>query len=118
MVRFINCVRRREDVSPAEFRKFWQDDQFTELVERTAAIYKAEKWSKNLTLVIEANARILELRDSNPPYDGVIEYYWKTGRDIMNIFDSEEAIALNKEMTEFQSQFVNFNNSTLFFTEA
>lgn len=118
MVRYINCVKRLPGISAVEFAKYWNDDQFTRLIERTASLYNAKKWNKSQVLTVEANIKILDLRDSQPPYDGIIEYYWNRGSDLMNIFESEKGAELYREMTGYQSPFVDFDNSLEFFTEA
>jgi len=118
MVRFINCVRRRADITPAEFRRFWKDPKFDALIRKTLEIYKAVKSSKSLALQVEASDKIQETRGSALPYDGIIEYWWNSGADIVDIFESPEAQALSEETNAFQSQFVDFEGSTLSFTEA
>jgi len=117
MVRFINCVRRKADVSPAEFRKYWRSGKFDELIQKTMETYKAVKSSKSLALQIEASEMVQDLRGSALPYDGIIEYWWDTGADIVDIFESPEAKALGEEMTDYQSKFVDFKGSTLSFTD-
>ena len=34
MIRFINCVRRRADISSEQFRQFWNDPKFDALINR------------------------------------------------------------------------------------
>ncbi|MFV1996428.1 MAG: EthD domain-containing protein [Acidiferrobacterales bacterium] len=118
MVRFINCIRRRADITPTEFRRFWKDPKFDDLIQKTLETYKAVKSSKSLALQIEASEKIQEARQSALPYDGIIEYWWNSGAEIIDIFESPEAQALSEEMNVFQLQFVDFEGSTLSFTEA
>lgn len=117
MIRYLNCVKRAAGVSPEEFARFWEDESFVDMVRRTAALYKAENWSMGLGLKVEANLIILEMKDSEPPFDGMIEYNWQNGSDLASIFQSEEGIKLNKEMTEYQSRFVDFDASPQFFIQ-
>lgn len=118
MVRFVNCVRRRVDITPAEFRRFWKDPKFDELIQQTLAIYKGIKSSKSLAFQVEAINTMQEARGTGAPYDGIIEYWWNSGADLIDIFETPEAQALGEEVYEYQSQFIDFNGSTLTFTEA
>lgn len=117
MIRYLYCVKRAAGISPEEFARLWQGESFVGMVKRTAALYKAENWSMGLGLAVEANLTILEMSDSEPPYDGMIEYNWQNGSDLASIFQSKEGIKLNKEMTDYQSSFVDFDASPQFFMQ-
>lgn len=118
MVRFINCLKKRNDVSPEQFRKYWNDPRFAELMLRMQTLFKAKRATRNLTLQVQANVVVREERGSREPYDGVIEYWWDQARDLLDIADTPEARALREEMKAYQQQFVDFKASTGFFTEA
>ena len=46
MIRLITCLKRRDDVSPEEFRRHWQDAAFDELIGRIVALTGAERCAK------------------------------------------------------------------------
>ena len=62
MIRFINCVRRRKDISVDEFRRYWNSPEFEYLFERLFIIVQPKRFSKNLTLQVSANEQIRQER--------------------------------------------------------
>jgi len=100
-----------------EFRNFWNSDQFDNLRERIVTISGGIKSSKSLTLRIEANAILKKDTGSAEPFDGIVEYFWDNAASLMDIYATEEAKALMKEIVEYLGQFVDLGNSPGFFTE-
>ena len=41
MIRYINCFRKKSDVSADEFREYWSGAEYNELIEKIAAFYQA-----------------------------------------------------------------------------
>ena len=117
MIRFINCMRKRDDVSVNDFRKYWQDEKFDDFIRSVVKVTKAERYAKNLTLSVEANIRVMADRGGDEPYDGILEYWWTNARELMDVYETPEATDLRKEIMEYQRQFVDFDKSTAFFTE-
>ncbi len=117
MIRYLNCMKRRQDVSLDQFRKYWNDPRFTDLLARMQAMFGAKRATRNLTLSVEANVVVREMRGTREPYDGVLEYWWDEARALLDIVDTPEAQKLIDEMRAYQSQFVDFSASTAFFTE-
>lgn len=118
MIRFINCIKKRKDVSPEQFRKHWSDSRFNELILRMQEIFGAKRVARHLTLQVEANMVVREMRGSREHYDGVIEYWWDQAQDLLDIADTPAAQSLIQEMLAYQRQFVDQSASTGFFTEA
>jgi hypothetical protein len=118
MVRFINCVRKKDDVSMNEFRERWSSPEFAALTDRMVALTGAKDFRKNLTLQVEANVWVMEERGSGLPYDGVMEYWWENAVALVAVLNTPEGQALIDEMKSFQSGFVDPAGSTAFFTEA
>jgi hypothetical protein len=50
MVRFISCVRKRDDVSMNEFRERWGSPEFAALTDKMVELTGAKDFRKNLTL--------------------------------------------------------------------
>lgn len=118
MIRFINCLRRREDISEAEFRQHWDSEEFAELVVAMARAVGAEHYQVKRTLIVEANETIRRMRGGADPFDGIIEY-WFSGRvagldELLQFPASRELLA---KMTEYQSRFADLTRSCGFFTE-
>jgi len=117
VIRYINCFRKKPGLSDEEFRKYWCDNRFNELVSRVAGLSSAVRHAKNLTLKVQAAEQLMKDRGIGEPYDGVVEYWWQDASQLMARYQSPEAAALLKEMSEYQQQFIDLSRSTAFFTE-
>jgi hypothetical protein len=118
MIRFINCMRRRAELTAEDFRRYWLDPRFDALVGRVVALTGAVRHARSAALIVEANVMVMEERGSREPYDGVLEYWWESAGHLMRLSQTAEYAALRREMLAFQGQFVDFAASTAFFTEA
>lgn len=118
MIRFVNCIKRKADTTPEEFRRFWNDSAFLALIERIADLTRAKRHARNATLVVDANLTVREMRGSREPYDGVLEYWWDSAAHLIELLETSEWKAVQEEMDAYQRQFVDFAGSTAFFTDA
>jgi len=117
LIRFINCIKRRDDISQQEFRNYWNSEEFEELRYKVVAISGAKKSSKSLTLQVEANVLLMQDRGTAEPYDGTFEYFWDNAASLMDVYDTGDAIAAMREMNGYLEQFVDMSKSSAFFTE-
>ena len=117
MIKFIHCVKARPELTAAEFRKFFRGDELLSLTRRMATLTNAVDYELGMRLEIEINTELMRSRDGAAPFDGVIEIHWESGRELMQSVTSEEFQALMEQMQEYQSQFVDFSQSSRFFME-
>ena len=117
MIRFVHCMKRRPDLSVAEFREYWNSQEFNDLFDKLADILEPVSVKKNLTLNVEINAMLMEERGSEEPYDGIFEVWIESAADLQKLQNSEEGEKILKDMENFQKQFVDFTASKRFFTE-
>jgi hypothetical protein len=117
VIRYINCLRKKPGMSDAEFRKYWCNDRFNELVGQVAALSSAVRHAKNLALRVQATERLIQDRGIGEPYDGLIEYWWQDASQLMDKYQSPEVAALLQDMSAYQAQFIDLSRSTAFFTE-
>lgn len=117
MIRFINCVRRRKDISAEEFRRYWNSPEFDYLFEQLFLIIQPRRFAKNLTLQVSANEQIRQERGSGEPFDGTLEYWWHDARELLEKYDSTDARKIRQELLEYQQQFIDIPNCRAFFTE-
>ena len=117
MIRFINCMRRKAELTPDQFRQFWNDPRFTVLIERVASFTGAARYAKSATLIVPANALVKEARGTRDPYDGVLEYWWDNAAHLIERVENPAGRELAEEMLTFQSQFIDLPASTAFFVE-
>jgi hypothetical protein len=118
MIRLITCLKRRDDISPEEFRRYWMDAAFDELIGRIVALTGAERYAKNLTLSVEANVLLMQERGLGEPFDGIIEFWWHDAAHFDELYNSEERKALMLDMQAYQTQFADLAASASFFTES
>lgn len=118
MIRFINCVRRRADISTEQFRQYWNDPKFDAIIGRVVEYTGAAGHAKNLTLMVSANDLMRERRAFGEPFDGVLEYWWDNAAQLNAVLNSPQCDLLMKSMMDFQKQFVDLEKSCAFFTEA
>ena len=116
MIRYIYCVRKRPDISLEDFRQQWNSPTYKALLKRLADYYQAARYSRNLSLKIEMGETLVNENGLSEPYDVTIELFWDSANKLPELYDSEEAQKLTHELREIQQQFIDTNNSTLFFT--
>jgi hypothetical protein len=118
MIRLITCLKRRDDITAEEFRRYWADTAFDELIARIVALTGAERCAKNLTLGVEANVLLMQERGLAEPFDGIVEFWWHDAAHFDDLFNSEERKALMREMQTCQRRFADLSASASFFTES
>lgn len=117
MIRFINCVRRRKDISVEEFRRNWNSSEFEYLFEQLFIIIQPREFAKNLTLQVSANEQIRQERGTGEPFDATLEYWWHDASEFLEKYDTPEAKEIRREMQEYQQQFIDIPSCRAFFTE-
>jgi len=118
MIRFIHCMKRRPELTVAEFREFWNSPEFAELVRRSVVVFGAKKVTKNLTYQIELTTELMTERGGKEePYDAIMEMWWENPAKLEAVRSSVEAEKLLKEMKTFQEKFVDFTRSQRLLTE-
>ena len=116
MIRFIHCMKRRPELTVAEFREYWNSQEFGDLVNRMQDMVGPVSMIKNLTLNIEINNELMQERGGEEPYDGILELWFESASDLQEL-STDEGEALRAEMEAFQEKFVDFSTSSRFFTE-
>ena len=116
MIRFIHCMKRRPELTVAEFREYWNSQEFGDLVNRMQDMVGPVSMIKNLTFNIEVNNELMQERGGEEPYDGILELWFESASDLQEL-STDEGEALRAEMEAFQEKFVDFSTSSRFFTE-
>jgi hypothetical protein len=118
MIRLITCIKRKKDISPREFRSYWNNPEFEILSDKLVSLLEPVRLSRKLTLQVSANVRIMQARKSLQPYDAIIEWWFESAARLAPLLESPDARASLREMMKYQSLFVDFKQSPSFFTEA
>ena len=113
MIKYMQCVRRRPEMSIQDFRKHWED--YKSLAQVVAQKAGAVKVTINTTLAVQQNIDVVHTRGTREPYDGVIEFCLERGPDAMHALEKPEALEHVEAMQEAQAEFIDMANSTFFF---
>jgi uncharacterized protein (TIGR02118 family) len=116
MVKLVYCIRRREDVSPEEFRTYWLE-QHGPLVDSVAAAIGAVRYVQSHTVAPELNELLRASRGSDEPYDGITEVWWESLADLEARLQTPESQEAQRRLLEDESTFIDFARSRVFMTE-
>ena len=116
MLKFVYCVRRRPDLSPEAFRKYWLEHHGP-LVRRYASAMRAKRYVQSHTLDSPLNAAAQQPRGTKPPYDGLTELWWDSVDDLVAALNTPECHAANRALAEDEARFCDLPNCSVFFTE-
>ncbi len=116
MIKFVYCVRRHPDVTPAAFKKYWLENHGP-LVRSYAQALRAKKYVQSHTLDTELNVYAQMPRGSKPAYDGITEVWWDKAEDVIAALSTPEGQTANKILAEDEARFCDLPNCSVFFTE-
>ncbi|HVM46911.1 MAG TPA: EthD domain-containing protein [Candidatus Acidoferrum sp.] len=116
MIKFVYVVRRRPDVSPEAFRKYWLE-KHGPLVRSQAKALRAKRYVQSHTLDTPLNGLAQQARGTQPPYDGVTELWFDKFEDLLAAAQSPEAQQANMILARDEATFCDLPNCSVFFTE-
>ena len=114
MIKFVQCMRRHPDLSPADFRLHWEE--YKPLWEAFARSIGAVRVSFSTTLAIEANQRLSLDRGTEEPFDGLVETWVEDAHDLDDRLASPELEAPQRELFTRQHAFLDLGRCCFFFT--
>lgn len=115
MVKLVYCVRRRPDVSPDEFHRYWLEVHGPK-VKSVAAAIRARRYVQSHTVEPELNQAFIASRGLAPPYDGITEVWWDAVEDIHAAMASPDGVAAMRMLVEDEARFIDFAESRVFLT--
>ena len=116
MVKLVYCIRRREDVSPEEFHRYWREEHGP-LVRSVAGAIGAVRYVQSHTVAPELNAILRESRGSAEPYDGIAEIWWESLGALETSMQTPESQDAQRRLLEDESTFIDVARSAVFMTE-
>jgi len=116
MIKFVYCVRRRRDLSPESFRKYWLE-KHGPLVRSFAKALKARKYVQSHTVDTPLNGVAQQPRGTKEPYDGITEVWWDSVEDVVASVQTPEGQKANQMLTEDEARFCDLPQCSVFFTE-
>jgi uncharacterized protein (TIGR02118 family) len=117
VIKIVFCLRRRQDLSPEEFRRYWLDDH-AELVRRHAPALRLRRYTQSHTITDPRMAAVIEARGCDiEPYDGVAELWWDSIEDILAVLATKEAGDAGYDLLLDERKFIDQANSPIFYAE-
>ncbi len=113
MVRFIQCVRKKPEISIQEFRLQWKAYQAkaTELAKAVNAV----GLSFSTTLAVDENLQVMLVRGTAEPFDGVVEFRIANAPRMIEMFEDGPAKAIWLKLRSMQTEFMDLERSSFFF---
>jgi len=113
MIKLIQCVRRKPDMTISEFRKHWviYRDALHDLARSSGAV----RATVSTELEVPQNTNLMTSRGTSTPFDGVLEVWWKKGPDMLAFFARPEIQAKLKDLQLLQEEFIDLGHSSFFF---
>jgi hypothetical protein len=114
MITFIQCIRKKPEMSIQDFRREWKTYQ-AKATELARAI-NATGLSFYTTLAVEENLQVMLTRGTAEPYDGIIEMRINNAPRTIEALGREPARSIVVSFQEMQARFVDLEQSSFFFT--
>jgi len=116
MVKLVFCLRRRAELSRAEFQRYWRETH-SPLVRRHGEVLRIRRYVQVHTLDDPINDALRAGRTSAEPFDGVAELWWDSVADLTAATASEEGRAASLLLFEDERRFIDHARSSLFVAE-
>ena len=116
MVKLVFVIRRREDLSPDGFHRYWLDEHGP-LARRLLESLGARRYVQTHTLDTDLNGALAAARRTAEAYDGLAEVWWDSLDALVAVFSSDEGQRANETLIEDEAKFIDFERSSIFITE-
>jgi uncharacterized protein (TIGR02118 family) len=116
MIKLVFVIRRREELSPEEFHRYWLEEHGP-LARTLLESLGARRYVQTHTLDTDLNARLTATRGAAEAYDGLAEVWWDSLDALFAAAGSEEGQSANQTLTEDEAKFIDFERSSFFITE-
>jgi hypothetical protein len=113
MIKLMQCIRRKPQLSVAEFRHQW--DRYKEAWLELAKQSEARRMVTSIGLDIDLNASIQLARGTREPFDGVLEVWWASGDHVDRCIQSPALKDKLASMRRLQEEFIDLASSSIFF---
>lgn len=113
MIKLVQCLRRHPDMTPADFRRHWEE--YKPAWEALAAQAGAHRVIFSLTLAIDANDRLALQRGTAEAYDGMVETWARDAQDLEERLADPTAQAAREEILRMQHGFLDLPQCCFFF---
>ncbi len=113
MIKFMQCIRRKPQLSVAEFRSEWE--RYKQIWQELARLSEAKRMATSVSLAIDQNSSIQLARGTQEPFDGVLEVWWTSGEQVVKYTQDPALQDKLASMRQLQEQFIDLGSSSFFF---
>ena len=113
MIKFIQCVRKKPEISIHEFRRSWK--VYQTMATELAQAMNVAGLTFCTTLNVEENLQVMLTRGTSEPFDGVVEFRIVNAPQTIEALSREPARSLMEDFRKLQPQFADMENSSFFF---
>jgi hypothetical protein len=114
VITFVQCVRRRPEVAPAEFQRHWES--YGEQIRALAEASNALRFSLSRVLAVKQNLAVMASRGTSEPFDGLVQISWTSGSSAMADVERAFAGSAIVAMQRHQAEFMDLPRCSFFFT--
>lgn len=113
MIQYIQCIKGKDHLTIAEFRRSFSEygRRMREIALRLGAV----RVEISSTLAVEANLKVIMARGTKLPYDGILEVYVASARDLEEKLAEPVIADAVQDLQRFQETFVDLEASAFFF---
>ena len=112
MIKLTFVVRRRSDVEPAEFHRYWRD-QHGPLVRSLQSVLGIRRYVQTHRMETTMNDLLRASRRALEPFDGVAELWWDDLDALVAATSSTEGSAAGRTLLEDEARFIDLEHSAL-----
>jgi uncharacterized protein (TIGR02118 family) len=116
LIKLVYCLRRRDDVAPEQFHRYWLETHGP-LVRSFAKALRARRYVQSHTLETPLNRLLADSRGLAPAYDGITEVWWDSIADLQGGLATPEGQTAGRALLEDERTFIDFSRSRIFLTE-
>ena len=116
MIKLVFVIRRREDMPPEEFHRYWLEEHGP-LARSLIEPLGARRYVQTHTVAPELNPQLAATRGTAEAFDGLAEIWWDSVEALGAAFTSEEGQKAGRTLMEDEAKFIDFARSSLFLAE-
>src|SRR6478735_10796441 len=110
MIKLVFVIRRRKDLSPEEFHRYWLEEHGP-LARRLLEPLGARRYVQTHTLDTDLNGALAASRGTAEAYDGLAEVWWDSLDALLAATTSEDGQRANETLTRDEARFIDFERS-------
>lgn len=117
VIKLVGVLRRREDVPPDEFRRYWLEEHGP-LVRSIVEAAGVKRYVQSHTLDTGLNAGIASGRAALAPFDGIVEVWFEGSlEDLGALLGNDNFQQANAVLIQDEANFIDPERSSFFLTE-